>query len=467
MLWMALFLPSLSLEREPAPANLPCAVVNRRRGRRIVLACNTSAHAAGIETGIDAVAALAREPTLRLIERSPSREARALAGLANWALQFSAEVCLDASRWLLWMEVGGSTRYFGGLPALTGRIEEGIAALGFTAHSGVAPTLEGAAILAREARSGIALDRPALLERLGPGELGLLALDPEVVTALRATGLRTIAEALALPAAALARRFGPEVPLYLRQLTGELPDPRPRHRAPDRYRRDHDCTCPIATVEGLLFPLRRLLQELEGFLRGRDLALQHLAVTLQHRDAARTMLHVRTSSPQREAVRLFALLRERLERTVLPEAVTGIRLATDELLAPAIRQEDFFDQDARPNEDWTALLDRLRARLGETAVRRLGLADDHRPERAWVQGGAAADLPFSEDYPDRPLWLLEAQPVERLPVLCGTPERIEAGWWAGEDSSRDYYLARTPEGARWWLYRDVRTSRWYLQGIWS
>ena len=58
-------------------------------------------------------------------------------------------------------------------------------------------------------------------------------------------------------------------------------------------------------------------------------------------------------------------------------------------------------------------------------------------------------------------------PVTELPQLLGAPERIEAGWWEGEDSSRDYYLARTAEGARWWLYRDASNNRWYLQGLWA
>jgi protein ImuB len=97
----------------------------------------------------------------------------------------------------------------------------------------------------------------------------------------------------------------------------------------------------------------------------------------------------------------------------------------------------------------------------------LGLQDDHRPEKAWcvASSAAAADLPPA--FPDRPLWLLPPRPIERLPKLLGTPERIEAGWWSDEDSSRDYYIAQTAEGSRWWLYREAATARWFLQGIWA
>jgi protein ImuB len=100
-------------------------------------------------------------------------------------------------------------------------------------------------------------------------------------------------------------------------------------------------------------------------------------------------------------------------------------------------------------------------------VRRLGLRDDHRPENAWCIAADGKEAPITEAFPDRPLWLLEPTPVTELPQLLGTPERIEAGWWEGKDSSRDYYLARTEEGARWWLYRDASTNRWYLQGLWA
>jgi protein ImuB len=295
-----------------------------------------------------------------------------------------------------------------------------------------------------------------------------LDLDAKIVSQLQTTGLLTIGDLYGVPRESLARRFGEDLPLYLQRLRGELPDVKPRHRAPAVYRRRFDFADGVESVEGLLFPLRRMLQELEGYLRGRDVAIQQLSVTLRHRGAAQTALQLVTSAPQRDAVRLFALLQEKLERTQLPDPVSEIALGADEFVEPQITQGDFFDDHQRENDNWSALLDKLRARLGADAVRRLGLRDDHRPENAWcvVSGGKAAVV--ADDLPDRPLWFLsEPQPISQLPQLLGTPERIEAGWWAGEDSRRDYYLARTDEGARWWLFREAGTNRWYLQGLWA
>jgi protein ImuB len=121
------------------------------------------------------------------------------------------------------------------------------------------------------------------------------------------------------------------------------------------------------------------------------------------------------------------------------------------------------------------LLERLRARLGEAAVYGLQALPDHRPERAWrrcVPGEVGADCPS----PERPLWLL----AEPLPLqerqgrpwyqgrleLVGERERIECGWWDGNEVARDYFVAHTPAGARLWVYRELHPpGRWFLHGV--
>ena len=57
----------------------------------------------------------------------------------------------------------------------------------------------------------------------------------------------------------------------------------------------------------------------------------------------------------------------------------------------------------------------------------------------------------------RPGWLL----TEPLAVHEGSarilmgPERIESGWWDGDDVRRDYYLIETRAGQQGWAYRAV------------
>jgi protein ImuB len=48
------------------------------------------------------------------------------------------------------------------------------------------------------------------------------------------------------------------------------------------------------------------------------------------------------------------------------------------------------------------------------------------------------------------------------------PERLETGWWDGREIARDYWIARTPAGARLWIFRERHQSglaRWFLHGV--
>jgi len=311
------------------------------------------------------------------------------------------------------------------------------------------------------------LTLPLLRPAIASLALERLPLDSKTIEQLHAVGLTTIEDLLVIPASALARRFGPALPRYLRRLLGEESDPHVRHRLPSSYKRRCSFLEPVETLEGLLFPLRRVLQELQGYLQARDVAIQHLAITLRHRDAPELLLELTTSRPQRDATQLFTLLREKLERTRFTAAVTEVLIAANEFVAPQVIQRDLFDDRGCQHESWSALLDKLRTRLGDDAIRYLSLRDDHRPERAWCVSTQASEQPLDAAYPDRPLWLLTPTLITQPPQLLGTPERIEAGWWQGEDSTRDYYLARSAEGARWWLYRDRFSGGWYLQGLWA
>lgn len=179
-----------------------------------------------------------------------------------------------------------------------------------------------------------------------------------------------------------------------------------------------------------------------------------------------TRLQVRASRPLRDGLRLFALVRERLERTTLPQPVEAITVAADQFVPLGDTQLELIEGGQRTDRDWEDLLDTLRARMGDIAVRKLGLQDQHLPEKAWCTVEGKERLPDGT-LPDRLLWLLEPRQVTLSPQRMGMPERIEAGWWDGEDQRRDYFTAESRDGAKLWLYRDAATGGWYLHGLWA
>jgi len=120
--------------------------------------------------------------------------------------------------------------------------------------------------------------------------------------------------------------------------------------------------------------------------------------------------------------------------------------------------------------------ERLNNRLGGHHVRGLRCLADHRPERAWqlCDPGEAGES-ATGGRPEQPPWLLpQPRPLaaqQGQPQYGGSlhleslPQRIEAGWWDGFDITRDYFVAHSPAGERLWVFRDRRSGRWYLHGL--
>jgi protein ImuB len=105
--------------------------------------------------------------------------------------------------------------------------------------------------------------------------------------------------------------------------------------------------------------------------------------------------------------------------------------------------------------------------FGRGAVHGLALYPDHRPELAWrrVEPGEWEPREFIQPGP-RPLWLLEAPRRLRdgeFTLLAG-PERIEAGWWDGDEAKRDYFIAQW-EASMAWVYREA--GEWFVHGLFA
>ncbi len=474
MRWLGLYFPELPLEvgLAGAPADGPAAVTETREGRERIARCNAAARARGVRVGQPLPAALALVPALHSRRRDPARERQALETLAQWAWQFSSRIVLEPAALLL--EIGASLRLFGGQARLLRRVEAGLSALGHEARWAVAPTPVAAGLLARERPASEVDSRQALLPLLERIPLACLTRDVRARRLLQDIGLHSIGDALRLPRAELARRSGPELLGHLDRLLGDAPDPRPCWEPPAHFEQAQELAAEVERAEALLFPARRLLLALCGFLRGRGAATQRLEWRLLHRDGRPpTDFTLGLLTPGRDPEQLLARLRERLERLSLPAPVIGLGLRVEDCLPFAERTAELLPE--TPQGPDPAPLERLAVRLGEDRLSGLRARPDHRPERAGEtcppgEGGGEASLhgllPPWLLHPPRPLAAPDGRPRHQgILQLLGRPRRIESGWWDGADQSRDYYLARDRDGSHLWIYRDRRSGDWFLHGL--
>ena len=171
-------------------------------------------------------------------------------------------------------------------------------------------------------------------------------------------------------------------------MTGDRPDPRELYQPPDVFDERIELNYEVSHHPALLFPIRRLVNDLAAYLAGRDGGVQRFVIALEHEpdsatgdpDAVRnhaagklpdTEVVVGLLAAERDPARLFDLARSRLERTSIPAPVRALRLVARELppFVPAGR--DLFDDRPAQALPWEALRERLRARLGEDALYQL------------------------------------------------------------------------------------------------
>ena len=495
MLWMAVLFPCLPLEAASRVVGTDGAggtlVVEQGR----VCGMGEAAAATGVQVGMRLSTARGMAPDARVLERDDAQRAREQARLEEFACaagHWTPNVCVTPPASVL-LDVGGSVRLFGGVA----RILEGVLGCaderGLSAVIGTAVTPRAAEWLARAqvlappsnrlqaAACACALSREALGETLSPLPLAVLGVEGTTLDRLQAFGLRRVGEVLALPRVALAQRVGPGLVRDMAQALGEQADPRGHFAFPDVFRQQIELPGVLESADRLRGPARRLIDNLCGWLNARQAGATACTLSLlaERRGVPPVVMRLGLSGPSRDPARFDRLLVEKLAKTVLPAPIGELVLTagdpetggTDIVGLPG-QTSGLFDAPP-PQVPLDALLERLRARLGDAAVHGVARVADHRPECA--TRSAPPGLPESAPMasPLRPLWLLpspealpeiEGRPMRRGQVLTllDGPERIESGWWDEGDIRRDYFFARTPAGEVFWIYRDA--TGWWAHG---
>jgi protein ImuB len=284
---------------------------------------------------------------------------------------------------------------------------------------------------------------------------------------LKSIGISKIGEVLQLPREGLAKRCGQELIDDLDRALGTLPEPRQFFAPPARFDATLELPGAVTHAEGVLFAARRLLVQLEGLLAARQAGVRRFSLSLFHLRKKTTAIEINLASPAREAERMARLLREKLGAVSLREPVEAIRLEAADFAPLGERSRGMFGDAPAEGEDWARLAERLQVRLGAGSIHGLTTQPDHRPEYAWrrVEPGDWDPREFRQPGP-RPLWLLD--PPRRLgqadcELLAG-PERIECGWWDGDEAKRDYFIARS-EASLVWVYRE--SGDWFMHGLFA
>jgi protein ImuB len=233
-------------------------------------------------------------------------------------------------------------------------------------------------------------------------------------------------------------------------------------------------------------------------------------------DGAVRAIVVDTGHPVTKADVMDRLFRERLDALSDPlDPGFGfdlIRLSASRTEIVVQQQRD-LDANVHDNDELTALIDRIAARIGGRRVVVHLPQDTHIPERMEMAASAQHHLAAAmqaawpvraeAEPPLRPLRLFERPEPIKVPFAtvpdgpphhftwrCAThavvriegPERIAMEWWKqeGKALTRDYFRVEDEAGLRFWIYRDglygnelidaqgePEPANWFVHGLFA
>lgn len=493
---------------DSAPCEAPFALTEAGATGLRTAAVNRAAHALGVTADMRLTDARAICPHLAAEPIDRDADRTRLAALAAWHRRYSPSVAADGDDGVM-LDIAGCAHLFGGEAALAAEMIRRLGSAGLTGRLGFADTQGAAWALARFA-SGDRANAPVGETRAALVDLPLAALRlaAETVTLLRRFGLTRVGQLYDLDRRALARRFTSKtaaeaVVLRLDQALGACDEPFTPSRPPPRYRVVSPCAEPILHPEGVAAALHDLAPKLRDVLTRDDCGGRRFRFTAFRTDGTSSAVGIATAQPTRDPAHLTRLFAHRLERLdpgfgvdlfVLEAGRTGPMTIRAPCLTAA--WADAQGDDAAV----AALADRIAARLGDGAVRRLVPRASHIPEQAeattsWAAAGrdwaasangqagprpvrvfeAPEPIHVIAEIPDGPPARFTWRRVTRRVARAAGPERIAGEWWrapeAQEPPTRDYYVVEDEDGRRYWLRRDgfygdpAASPRWFLQGL--
>lgn len=434
----------------------------------------------------------------------PQQDDAALSRLAEWATRFSPSVALDPPDGLL-IDITGCQRYFGGAQSLLQRIGQAVKQLGFQVQLALAPTFGCAWAVARFGNADCTIVPPGHV----PATLNLLPvcalrIDEPVEAALVEVGIEQIGHLLTIPRSQLAERFGEQVLLPLDKALGHAIETIVPVRPQPQLQLQRIFDGPCKQWDAIEAATQALLAKLCEQLQHRESGVLRVQLEFERADMENTGFMVVLARPNRHVEHLWSLIRPKLERIHLGFGVEQLTLRVGHDSRLPHQQNSFWqycpdDPNDRGDRQFNELIDLMVNRLGHDRVIQIEPVESHIPEQVWRRRSVLQTGPTQHQQQDAaltsadrpPLLLSMPEPIEVVSLQTegpplqlsrhghsGTlltsfgPERIEPQWWVRQaqlcsTDTRDYFKVQDDQGTWLWIYRELKTGRWFVHGEWT
>ena len=498
-LWLAIRfsdLPLTALNIDDSHAK-PIVVIQKK----CVVFANALAGEAGIAIDMDTTTAQLLSGC-EVVERVEAKEQLALHQLSEQLYQFSPYIELYCSDVLaqsgLLLELSSCLKLFGGVQTLCKKITNHLNKTRYGFEIGLAHTAKAAWYLSFDDHEVTGNEtKPLFIERLNNLSIELLFDYPKAVEALTKMGFNTFGD-LAIQIngnsiSSFKKRLGHAFTDMLSETydidqnfvqNSLFEKPRNIYRPDEWFEQEIQSEFPVSIVDQLKPAIESLLQQLSDYLRKRQQQCQYIEWCISDIYRRKEFVKVNSDTPQSHWQLLYDLTMIQFDNKELPFEVDTIKLICRHTmpLQHASQVLD-FDQNKRKKkttQDFTITIAKLKARLGDSAVYKIGYSDSRVPELTTVIVSLAEKC--NQELPEihfgglRPTWLLSTPEIIEekgdrlfwkgyLSTLVG-PERVIGNWWDAP-VARDYYLAKRHDNLPVWIFFNLYDKHWYVHGVFA
>ena len=498
-LWLAIRFSDLPLSALKLEDSLtkPIVVIEKKR----VIFANSLAEKSGAQLDMDITTAQLLSGC-EVVERDETKEQSALHQLSEQLYQFSPYIDRHCSSGAvesgLLLEISSCLKLFGGLKKLTNTIAEFLVKTPYGFDYGLAHSAKAAWYLSFATHEISGDETKSLfIKRLNTLPIELFFDYPKAVEALTKTGFKTFGDLATQIEGKSISSFKKRLGQSFTNMLCEIYDidqnflqsslfekPRDIYRPDEWFEEEIQCEYPVSIVDQLKPAIENLLQQLSDYLHKRQQQCQYIEWCISDIYRKKEFIRVNSDLPQSHWQLLYDLTLIQLDNKELPFEVETVRLLCSHTMPlQHCSQVLDFEQNKRKKrsvQDFAVTIAKLKARLGDSAVYKLGYRDSRVPELTNVMITLAEkcnqELPEIHLNALRPTWLLSKPEMieERsnrlywhgyISTLVG-PERVIGNWWE-EPIARDYYLAKRHDNLPIWIFFNLYDKQWYVHGVFA
>lgn len=456
-----------------------------------VVQANQHAQAHGVNIGMGLATALSLHHDVNVLEYKPDVEYRRLQQLAQTLYQFTADIALSYPHGM-YLRIDNMLCLYQGLDGYWQQVERVLQTFALHYHFATGSTPLMAKLLAQAQFNQVTTNTESCKAKLLCLPIEQLELEVKTQHKLQRVGVKQTKQLLTLPLKEMAKRFDIHLLNYIGKLLGEFKHGLVFYQPPAEFHVDIELLFEIENSQVLQHPIKRLLVQLEEFLRLRGLVTQQVTLYLKYRYNEFLEVNISRAQGEYQMTKWLSLIRLKLEHIVLSEPVVTITLKATQLRPLTTDSRDLFHNKV-PQVSADELVAVMQAKLGDDKVQTIGFENQHHPcltthyqdaKSLFVEQKGPVQKAFTKTTPKgsqklslsfdgqvklklRPsLMAAISHPLKEHVTILQGPERLQTSWWHEHSCLRDYFVARNEHGRLCWIYRTPQ-KEWFLQGYFA